>query len=250
MTPAQHASAAEYYDRYWAARESGPDQAILPSLARLLARTVNPDDSCIDVGCGQGKGAGTWLNQNAASYLGVDVSERAVAAARASGLTVKRIDDASSLPAADGTFDLAVCIEVLEHLLNPQETAKEILRVLRPGGRLVATVPNVAYWRRRADLAFLGRWKPLGDPESAYRPWRDPHIRFFGRANLERMLSESGYVPVTTGGHGGPWLADVPGLRRLGRRPQAGPVYQHLVRMAPSVFAHHVHAIATRPHSP
>ena len=55
-------------------------------------------------------------------------------------------------------FTVVVCFEVLEHLFAPHLAVAEMHRVLEPGGVLIATVPNVAYWRRRLD--FL-RARPL-----------------------------------------------------------------------------------------
>jgi SAM-dependent methyltransferase len=244
----------EYYDRYWAEQGREGGTFLLPSLRRLLQENVSADDRCLDVGCGRGQGAGAWLAENAGSYLGVDVSEEALRVARGAGLEVRRIDDAGRLPFGDDEFSLVVCVEVIEHLLDPAAAAAEILRVLRPGGRLIATVPNAAYWRRRFDLAVLGRWNPLGDAESVIRPWRDPHLRFFTRSALGRMLTEAGYDPVRTGGHGGTWMLDVPGFRRLVRNrasgPSAGIAYGRIASVAPTLFAHHLHAVALKPGGP
>jgi SAM-dependent methyltransferase len=238
---------ADYYDAYWSEHGFDPDRPLLDSLRRILEQQVGPHDDCLDVGCGAGGGAAAWLAARSRSYAGVDVSPRAVDAARASGLDARAVDDASRLPFADGSFDRVVCVEVLEHLLDPFAAAREARRVLRPGGRLIATVPNVAYWRRRFDLGVLGRWNPLGDEWSAHRPWRDPHLRFFSRGNLAAMLREAGFDPVTTGGHGVSWLEDVPGARRLARRREPGPVFRLLTGLAPSLFAHHLHAVAVCP---
>jgi methionine biosynthesis protein MetW len=237
---------SEYYDSYWAEVGARQTPVLLPHVRELLERLVNPSDESLDVGCGQG-GPGAWLAERVATYEGVDVSEEALQVARTAGLAVRRIDDARELPYPDDRFDLVVCLEVLEHLLEPQVAAAEMLRVLRPSGRLIATVPNVAYWRRRADLAVFGRWNPFGDEQSVLRPWRDPHVRFFSRAALDRMLCEVGFEPVTTAGHAGSWMLDVPGVRRLMRRPIPGPVYRRLVEAAPSVFAHNLHAVAVKP---
>jgi hypothetical protein len=129
-----------------------------------------------------------------------------------------------------------VCIEVLEHLFAPDR------RVLRPGGRLVASAPNVAYWRLRAMLA-TGTWNPLGDELSAEQPWRDPHLRFFTPATMERMLRLAGFAEVQVGAHGGR------GLDHLTTRPTAhgqGRLYRLAERRWPALFGLTIHAVAVR----
>src|SRR5207249_1123612 len=118
---------------------------------------IDASTRCLDVGCGVGETYGQWVNQRAGSYTGVDVSERAAELANAAGLDAEVIEDAAQLPFQDQSFDVAICIEVFEHLFAPDKAAAEILRVLRPGGTLIASVPNAAYWRLRANLVF-GLW--------------------------------------------------------------------------------------------
>src|SRR3954470_24279934 len=113
------------------------------------------------------------------------------------------------------SFDAVVCLEVLERLFRPDRTAGEIFRVLKPGGTLITTVPNIAYRARRLDLFVLGRWNPAGDDRSAELPWRDPRLRFFTPRTLVRMLRSVGYLIVEAGGHGGTLLGDIPPARRL-----------------------------------
>lgn len=238
---------AAYYDRYWSEEGFNPEQMLSASLCSLLERSVRPSYDSIDVGCGEGGGASRWLNTHTASYVGVDVSNRAVEAARNAGLNAVTIEDASRLPYGEASFDVAICFEVCEHLLDPHLAVSEILRVLRPEGLLIVTVPNVAHWRRRLDLALLGRWNPQGDDQSTTRPWRDPHLRFFARTNLRDMLAESGLEPLEIAALTGPFLADVPGLRRLTRRDAASPVYAWLTQVAPALFGRRLYAIARKP---
>jgi SAM-dependent methyltransferase len=54
------------------------------------------------------------------------------------------VADLRSLPVADGGFDAALCTEVLEHIATPVDAVSELRRVLRPGGRMLVTVPFVA----------------------------------------------------------------------------------------------------------
>jgi methionine biosynthesis protein MetW len=234
-----------YYEDYWQQRERFVTQ---PSrqLLGLFERHVAPDDRCLDVGCGDGGTSGVWLHENAGSYVGVDISDAAIRTATSRGLTAQLIDDAASLPFEAGSFDLVVCVEVLEHLFEPERAVQEIGRVLRPGGRLIATVPNVAHWRIRLDLAVLGRWNPRGDALSGDRPWRDPHVRFFSKRSFARMIESCGFELMECGGGVERAMAEfVPGLRRLSS-PRAGAAARRATGRMPGLLAETLHVVARR----
>ena len=240
--PAPAASGvAGYYDAYWGAADE-PFYEPDPALAERILADVGPQTDCLDVGCGAARSYAPELARRGGSYVGVDVSATAVEAARAAGLDARVIDDAADLPFPDDAFDLVTCIEALEHLFEPERAAAEIRRVLRPGGRLVASAPNVAYWRLRASLA-AGVWNPLGDERSVEAPWRDPHIRFFTPRTLERMLRTAGFSAVEAGGHGGRFRD------HLTTRPTAhgqSALYRLAERRAPGLFGLTIHAVAVK----
>ncbi len=56
------------------------------------------------------------------------------------------VGDAQNIPLEDSTVDTVLCSEVLEHLPRPHEAAKEILRLLKPGGHAIITVPFLGYY--------------------------------------------------------------------------------------------------------
>ena len=126
----------DYYDDYWSA-PALPRYELGEVLMGLLERHIDPSTRCLDVGCGVGRTYGHWVNQRAAAYTGVDVSAKAVELAHGSGLDAEVIEDAAELPFEDESFDVAICIEVFEHVFAPDKAAAEILRVLRPGSTLV-----------------------------------------------------------------------------------------------------------------
>jgi len=233
--------ASTYYEQYWGG-EVVPEYPLAPELESLLRANVDPDSRCLDVGCGAGRTYAPWVARAAASYVGVDVSESAVALAREQDLDARVIDDAGQLPFEDESFDLAICIEVLEHLFRPDLAAAEIRRVLRPGGRLVASMPNGAYWRMRAD-AVSGVWNPAGDHLGMEMPWRDPHIRFFNLDTAERMLRRAGFAHVEAGAHGGCFLDHAT------RRPTSfgvSDLYRRLERRFPGLLGMTIHLRAVR----
>lgn len=90
----------------------------------------------------------------------------------------------AALPLADATFDLVLCVETLEHVRDVQLLLSEARRVLRPGGRLAVSTP--AHGRLTGlDIALRGfeaRFEPLA-----------PHLRFFTRRSLRRLLDDLGF---------------------------------------------------------
>lgn len=235
---------ASYYDEYWSDPDN-PRTVMVPGLVAFLEGSVDSSMSVLDVGCGDGRGPARILNQRAGSYIGVDVSRPAVERAQAAGIDVRLIEDASTLPFDDATFDAVVSVEVLEHLFAPHAAAAEFARVLKPGGRFFGTVPNTAYWRRRVELAMFGRFNPIGDDESSAKPWRDPHIRFFTKRTLSDMFASAGFEVDEIGGHEGSLLPEIPGIRRWSR-PGPSTIYGALERSWPALFALRLHIRATR----
>jgi ubiquinone/menaquinone biosynthesis C-methylase UbiE len=113
----------------------------------LAAQMVRPGDVVLDVACGMGYGS-TVLAQNsrAGSILGLDNSERAIEYARAchggAGVEFDVADAIDLGRVPDRSVDLVVSFETIEHLAEPEVFLDEVVRVLRPSGRLIASVPN------------------------------------------------------------------------------------------------------------
>lgn len=234
-----------YYDRYWTPEGFLPHGRPFPELERFITERGSVGQAWLDVGCGDGMTSGPTIRATGAAYTGVDVSRAGVDRAREAGLDVMLIPDSGEMPIAGATFDFAVCVEVMEHLFAPQETAREILRVLKPGGTLFATVPNATYWRRRAE-AVVGRFDPIGDDLSLQEPWRDPHIRFFTAKTLKRMLEAQGFTNVQVGGHAGKWVQDWP---KVGPRLTAGnsAAYRALEQRFPGLLGKRLNVTAHKP---
>jgi|SRR6266566_1019676 len=95
----------------------------------------------LEVGCGGGKLLELLKPVN--DVVGVDASVDGIAACDARGIEGHCIDTSSEpLPFADESFDLVICLETIEHMMNPYYALMEMRRVLRRGGRLVCSVPN------------------------------------------------------------------------------------------------------------
>ena len=85
-----------------------------------------------------------------------------------------------------GTSDVVLCLDVLEHLVNPWGTLENICQLLEPGGYLIASIPNVQHISVVGDL-ILGHWN-LKDEGILDRT----HLRFFTKESATALISSSG----------------------------------------------------------
>jgi SAM-dependent methyltransferase len=103
----------------------------------------------LDVGCGE-KPYGSLFAPHVAEHVGVDVANPV---ADLEG-TVEEI------PVPDGSFDLVLCTQTLEHAADPARAARELRRVVAPGGRVLASTHGVQVYHPNPD--DLWRWTHAG----------------------------------------------------------------------------------------
>lgn len=125
-----------------------------------------------------------------ASLAGLDLPDAELAGHwRETGLPCM-FGDATRLPFADGTFDLVMAIEVLEHVPGPDRARRELARVCASGGTLVASVPFEPIWRigNMARRRYLRDW---GNTPGHVNHWsRRSFARFVGGDfEVERVAS-------------------------------------------------------------
>lgn len=105
-----------------------------------VARPYVEGKRVLEVGCGTGLVLEP-LSKIASSAVGIDLSEGMLEKARERGLTVHQAS-ATALPFSDGSFDTVVSFKVLAHIQEIRQAISEAVRVLRPGGHLVAEFYN------------------------------------------------------------------------------------------------------------
>jgi len=136
-----------------------------------------------------------------------DLESECVAHALALGFPATRLDLNEGVPFPDESFDFVVMLEVLEHVVRAERALGEIWRVLSPGGFLLFTTPNHAFYKSRIR-ALKGR--PLG--------MEGEHYRFFVKIQLESLLADTGFRIVARNSSGHPPLLDGRWVRKLLRR--------------------------------
>lgn len=180
---------------------SGPDRS--RRQAAILARALRGGGpaTVLDIGCGDGSAAataGSLLKPH--RIVGVDWSQEALRRA-ATHLTAVRGELTSpGLPFRTDAADAVLFSEVIEHLVDPDAALDEIHRVLRPGGHLLLSTPNLAAWYNRA-LLLLGT-QPVFSEVSLRgihgRPGSQVvgHLRLFTARALRSMLPAAGFEVV------------------------------------------------------
>jgi 2-polyprenyl-3-methyl-5-hydroxy-6-metoxy-1,4-benzoquinol methylase/glycosyltransferase involved in cell wall biosynthesis len=157
--------------------------------AAILARV--PDGAAVlDVGCSTGSFA-VALKRKGCRVTGIEVDPRAAEMARSRCDAVHVGDVAAVLASdalADGAFDVVVAADVLEHLVDPWSVARALRRVVRPGGVVLASLPNVTH---ASVILELCRGRFPTRPEGLLD---DTHLRFFGEASAVALFTQAGYA--------------------------------------------------------
>lgn len=175
------------------------DNYFLPVL-KSVAATVNFKNSrVLDVGCGTGLFMSYVIKLGCAEVYGVDgPTDYADRAIKRGYKEVRFVNDLciNKLPFENNTFDVVVCKDVFEHLLDPIFSLMEIRRVLKTDGKLLLHVPN--------HFPLYGRLKFLftNDLDTfSYFPgesrWTFPHIRFYEHKDSLELLTQKGFSLAT-----------------------------------------------------
>jgi hypothetical protein len=181
------------------------------------------DNDVLDIACGEGYGS-SLLAPVARSVTGVDIDDVAIrhAAARypATNL-VFRTGSATEIPLPDASIDVVVSFETIEHLTDHRTMLSEIVRVLRPAGRIVISSPN-----KRVYSDLHGVANAFHVRELYFDEFRDllrdffPRIRLFG----QRIVGASAVHPLHGAADGTGWL-DATGGKSAGIGALPDPEY-------------------------
>jgi SAM-dependent methyltransferase len=151
-----------------------------------------PGHRILDIGCGTGRHTCAAYTCEKVVAIGIDIALDDVREARqrlklhdhlgehGGGAWGVAAADVNRLPFGDGTFDLVICSEVMEHLPDESRAVTEIIRVLKPGRNLVVSVPRYGpeyiCWRLSEE----------------YRTASNGHVRIYRTAQLTDILEKAG----------------------------------------------------------
>lgn len=192
----------------------------------LLGRTTGASATLLEIGCGTGDFL-VEASSRGYAVTGVEISPSSThtATKRLSNGTVICGTISSAGLTAD-SFDVVANSDVVEHVRDPGEFAREVARVMKPGGRLLMVTPSLDSWSR----------KVMGSLWMEYKP---EHLYYFGRRSLTTLLARSGFVDINITPNVKVLSLDYV-AKHFERFPVFGfsPLVRSIRRITPDAFAH------------
>lgn len=159
---------------------------------RLDALSLLPRglERVVEIGCGEGNSLAWLKTKHDCCWVGgVEAYPKAAEQARPKLDMLYEGDiESMELPIEPGSLDAVLCLDVLEHLVFPDRVLARARVWLKPGGLLVASIPNVRNWRVVLPLIFMGRWQ-YQDHGILDRT----HLRFFTRESARQLVIDAGF---------------------------------------------------------
>ena len=156
------------------------------------------DERILNLGCGTANDV--WFLAGKNLIVGLDYARSGLKIASRHGVygVVGDLNLSPVLPFGDQSFDIVICKDILEHVLEPMVVLQEVRRVLKDNGYIVISVPNHFYLPMRLRI-LLGKgliWKSIGSDHSReYDEWNYMHIRFFTYGGFRCFLRAAGFRP-------------------------------------------------------
>jgi len=142
----------------------------------------------LDVGCGNGS-LGAKLKEKQIEVVGIERNKDLYTPAKGKLDQVYLADvEKFNLPYPEGYFDCILYADILEHLLDPLATLKNQDKYLKDDGYIVASIPNVRYYKLIIRLLFGGTWDYV-DTGILDKT----HLRFFTLTNIKELFIRAGY---------------------------------------------------------
>lgn len=154
---------------------------------KALCELIASGNSCIlDIGCGNGANMEILIAKGH-QVEGITISEAEFTICKNKELDVKILDITTDLHLLNAPYDSIILSHVLEHLVDPDLTLRQIKTILKPNGIIYAALPNVLYINQRIKFLF-GKWRytETGIMDRT-------HLRFFDHESARDLFLKAGY---------------------------------------------------------
>lgn len=187
--------APEYEYAYTDSNLTNAHSFLLYPLLSLLHQNPNFDAKklrLLDLGCGNGS-LSNVLAQKGYEVVGVEESAQGVEIAKRNFPSVNFVQGSIyNLPnvGLENSFDIAIAVEVIEHLFYPRDLVRAAKKYLKPNGQLILTTPYHGYAKNLA-MALFGKMD-----KHFHVLWDGGHIKFFSVPTITALLETEGYTNI------------------------------------------------------
>jgi 2-polyprenyl-3-methyl-5-hydroxy-6-metoxy-1,4-benzoquinol methylase len=143
----------------------------------------------LEIGCGTGNTLAYLKDKGYCDWTcGVDIFDDAIESAKEKLDCIYQCNiEEMKIPLNSESIDIILCLDVLEHLINPQKVVAYLHTLLAPGGIIIASIPNVRHYSVVIPLIFQNKWEytDSGLLDST-------HLRFFVKSTAITLMNSSG----------------------------------------------------------
>lgn len=186
---------AECYDDYLKIKDNPRYKKVWSYLLKEYKGAKNK--KLLDIGCTNGDFSESLIKAGFDCY-GLEFLDKAIEESTQKGIKVSRGSFLERFPFRDSTFDIVFAGEVIEHTIRDDKFLEEVYRVLKPGGLLVLTTPNLVSLGNRLYM-FFGKLPRFAYAEFHYKIYTEKLLsQKIIKAGFKIMRTESNYVLIST----------------------------------------------------
>lgn len=166
-----------------------PEKYFVEWRKEIVPLIKEPVDTLLDLGCGAGETSFELKKMGLVKKVtGIEAFQGAAAIARTKLDHIVEADiDKLDWNSLEGPFDMVLALDILEHLVDPWTTLDNVTKILKPGGSIVTSIPNIQHYSVVFPLLFMGEWRYAeeGLLDST-------HLRFFTYKTAIQLMTSTG----------------------------------------------------------